>query len=53
MILMISKSEDYKGAWIYKALLLESPVPVFRGAVKSYLIRFIIPVTCFPVSFSY
>ncbi|HOA55884.1 MAG TPA: ABC transporter permease [Clostridiales bacterium] len=48
MILMISKSEDYKGAWIYKALPLESPVPVFRGAVKSYLIRFIIPVYLFP-----
>ena len=48
MILMISKSEDYKGAWIYKALPLESPVPVFKGAVKSYLIRFIIPVYLFP-----
>lgn len=48
VILQLSRSENYKGAWIYKVLPIETPVPVFRGAVKSFLARFIIPVFLLP-----
>ncbi|HOQ07416.1 MAG TPA: ABC transporter permease [Clostridiales bacterium] len=47
-VLMLSRSENYKGAWIYKALPIETPVPIFRGAVKSFIARFIIPFFLFP-----
>jgi len=48
VLLMLNRSENYKGAWIYKALPIDTPVPVFRGAVKSFLLRYIIPVFLFP-----
>ncbi len=46
-VLMLKNSENYKGAWIYRALPLESPAPVFKGAFKGFLIKFIIPVYLF------
>ncbi len=46
-IMMLSTSENYKGAWIYRTLPLKTPVPIFRGAVKSFLIKFIIPIFLF------
>lgn len=48
VMLMINRSENYKGAWIYKALPVETPAPIFRGAVKAFLARFIIPVFLVP-----
>lgn len=47
-VLMLSRSENYKGAWMYKALPIETPAPIFRGAVKSFLTRFVIPVYFLP-----
>lgn len=47
-ILMLSSSENYKGAWIYRTLPLDTPVPIFKGAIKSYLLKFIIPIYLFP-----
>lgn len=46
-IQLLSTSENYRGAWIYRTLPLDSPVPVFKGALKSYLMKFIIPVFLF------
>lgn len=46
-ILMLKNSENYKGAWIYMALPLQSPAPVFKGAFKGFLIKFTIPVYLF------
>ena len=43
VMLMINRSENYKGAWIIKHCLLKH-LPIFRGAVKAFLARFIIPV---------
>lgn len=46
-ILMLSSSENYKGAWIYRTLPLDTPVPIFKGAIKSYLLKFIMPIYLF------
>ncbi|MHB8063176.1 MAG: ABC transporter permease [Ruminiclostridium sp.] len=40
----ISKSEKYKGAWIYKALPIKSPGVVLKGAFKGFLFKFNIPL---------
>lgn len=47
VITMISTSEKYKGAWIYKAFPLESPIPIFKGAVKAVFARIMLPVFLF------
>lgn len=44
---MLSASEEYRGAWIYRALPLESPVPVLKGALKGLISRVILPVYLF------
>ena len=41
---MINSSENYKGAWIYRALPIESPVPLLKGALKAFIVKFIIPI---------
>ena len=46
-VVMLSMSENYKGAWIYKALPVESPAPVLKGALKAYLYKFVTPVYLF------
>lgn len=43
-IMIIETSENYKGAWIYKALPLESPGYIFKGAIKAYIFKFYIGV---------
>ncbi len=40
----ISMSEKYKGAWIYKVLPIESPAIILKGAFKSFLFKFNIPL---------
>ncbi|QXM05415.1 hypothetical protein [Crassaminicella indica] len=49
-ILMMSISEKYKGAWIYKILPIESPRYIYKGAWKAFLLKYNIPVFLF-VSF--
>jgi hypothetical protein len=44
---MLSASEEYRGAWIYRALPIESPAPVLKGALKALLSRIILPVYLF------
>ncbi|QHI73421.1 ABC transporter permease [Aminipila terrae] len=41
---MISLSENYKGAWIYKALPVDDPVIVLKGAFKAFLLKYIVSV---------
>lgn len=48
LILMLSTSENYKGAWIYKVLPIESPRPIFRGSLKGFMMKYIIPVYLIP-----
>ncbi len=40
----ISMSEKYKGAWIYKVLPIESPAVALKGAFKSFLFKFNVPL---------
>jgi len=40
---MITSSENYKGAWIYKTLPIDNPGMVMKGAFKGFLYQYIIP----------
>ncbi|MGF7060062.1 hypothetical protein [Brassicibacter mesophilus] len=46
-IMMISTSENFKGSWIYRTLPIESPGPIYRGALKGYLVKYCIPIYLF------
>lgn len=41
---MVSSSENYRGAWIYRVLPIESPVPILKGALKAFIVKFVIPI---------
>ena len=41
---MISSSENYRGAWIYRVLPIQSPAPLLKGALKAFIVKFIIPI---------
>lgn len=47
MFPLISLSQNYKGAWIYKALPVENPAVVLKGAFKGFLYKFIVPIFLF------
>ncbi len=40
----ISKSEKFKGAWIYRALPVENPAIILRGALKAFIFKYNIPL---------
>lgn len=44
---LISLSQNYKGAWIYKALPVENPAVVLKGAFKGFLYKYIVPLFLF------
>lgn len=41
---MISLCENYKGAWIYRAMPIDNPVMIFRGAFKAFIVKYIVPI---------
>lgn len=41
---MISSSENYSGAWIYRVLPIESPVTLLKGSLKAFIVKFVIPI---------
>lgn len=46
---VVGKSESYRGAWIYKAMPVDDPGLVLRGAMKAFLYKYIVPfylLTC-------
>ncbi len=43
----IELSENYKGAWIYKVLPIESPEYIYKGAVKGYIFKYCIGILTF------
>lgn len=43
MFPLISLSQNYKGAWIYKALPVDNPAAVLKGAFKGFLYKYIVP----------
>jgi len=40
----LTSSENYKGAWIYKALPIELPDVILMGTLKGFILRYLIPV---------
>lgn len=44
LFMMISASENYKGAWIYRTIPLTSPVPVLKGAFKGFVFKYVVPI---------
>lgn len=40
----ISKSEKFKGAWIYKALPVEKPAVFLKGALKAFILKYNLPL---------
>ncbi len=43
----IELSENYKGAWIYKVLPIESPEFIYKGAVKGYIFKYCVGILTF------
>lgn len=48
LVTMISSSEKYKGGWIYKVLPIENPSPIYKGSLKGFLIKYVIPIYLIP-----
>jgi hypothetical protein len=48
-VFFISRSEKYKGAWIYRTLPLKSPAVALKGAFKLFVLRFNFPIILFLV----
>ncbi len=46
-VMLIELSENYKGAWIYKALPIESPEFIYKGAIKAYIFKYCIGILTF------
>lgn len=44
LVLMLSTSENYKGAWIYRALPVDNPALVLKGALKAFITKYVVPV---------
>lgn len=44
MFPLISLSQNYKGAWIYKALPVDNPADVLKGAFKGFMYKCIVPI---------
>lgn len=47
VIIMLRYSESYKGAWIYNALPIKNPAPVFKGTIKAFITKLFFPVFLF------
>lgn len=43
----INSSENYKGAWVYKALPINSPGQILVGALKGYILKCLMPIYLF------
>lgn len=43
VLMLISKSENYRAAWIYKVAPSSSPVPILKGTVKAIIVKYNVP----------
>ncbi|MDQ7094855.1 hypothetical protein REC12_14750 [Desulfosporosinus sp. PR] len=43
-ILTINASENYKGAWVYKALPIEVPGRILLGTLKGFILKYLLPI---------
>lgn len=49
LFMIISMSENYRGAWIYKVLPVGDPGQILKGSMKAFIYKYIIPfflLTC-------
>ncbi len=49
LFMLISSSESYKGAWIYRAMPVQNPGHVLKGAMKAFICKYVMPfflLTC-------
>lgn len=44
---LVYSSEKYNGAWLYSVLPLKDPAPIFRGSIKSFIMKYLVPVYIF------
>lgn len=44
MTALLGMSENYKGAWIYRVMPIDSPEEILKGTVKSFLYKYVFPV---------
>lgn len=44
VILMMRYSEKYNGGWIYKAMPIKNVMPIFKGSLKAFIIRLLLPI---------
>jgi hypothetical protein len=47
LFMTISASENYKGSWIYKALPIDSPAMILKGAFKGFVCKYVVPIYLF------
>jgi len=45
--IMLYSSEKYKAAWIYKTLPIEDTSYIYKGALKGFIFKFILPIFLF------
>ncbi|AOY77965.1 hypothetical protein [Clostridium formicaceticum] len=41
---MLSTSEGYRAAWIYKTLPIENPSVIYKGALKGFVVKLMLPI---------
>lgn len=44
LVMNMKYSETYKGRWIYNALPLKDTAPIFKGTLKAFVIRLLLPI---------
>ena len=42
--MMIRYSDKYKGAWIYRTIPIKDAAPIFKGTLKSFIVRLLLPI---------
>lgn len=49
IIMMMKYSGKYKGAWIYKAIPINNISSIFKGSIKAFIVKLIMPIFIFEV----
>lgn len=47
LYVFVYTSEKYKGAWLYNVLPLNNPSTIFKGSIKSFIVRYLAPIYIF------
>lgn len=44
VVLMMKYSGKYKGAWIYKVIPTRNAAPIFKGTLKAFMVKLLVPI---------